>query len=49
MPRSRLCPAARILAAQLEVALAFARYARTRSHRAWDALVWARQREMDLQ
>lgn len=44
----RPCPAARILAAQVAVARALRRYQRTRSHRAWIALVDARAREMAL-
>lgn len=44
----RLCPAARILAAQVVVARALRRYQRTRSHRAWLALVDARRVEMAL-
>lgn len=42
------CLAALALAAQLDVARALRRWERTRSHRAREALVWARVREMAL-
>lgn len=45
---NRKCPAARRLMAQVEVARALRRYQRTRSHRAWIALVAARCKEMAL-
>lgn len=43
-----ICPAAIRLAAQLDVARALRRWQRTRSHRAWLALVEARRQEMAL-